>query len=799
MPLPLPQGAPRVEPPVMTPEPAAPVPVPVMPVPVRTPDGSPGTASSTSTSGQFIVYGAELRMRSGIAGRCEELSQELGRLLRNTDPWVLTVVVKIQPLRAGDPPDLGITTQVSALEHGGFHLQLNVPERSGLRPADFRRELVRLLLMERILRSHKQLPEGKGERLLPAWALTGVLKAMDYRSRGRPSAEFAAIFKSGKVYGIEEILDAEPTALDGLSRTIYETSSCALMLALLDQPEGPLRFGRFLAALAVEDKPQRELLKQWFPGLAESEASLNKWWSLQLASLAAPNVAETLDPTQTAELLDKALTFRVLPEEDEKLPKPRQMTSIASQRPAPAPPPTMAAVTEAAGSLARPAAAASKKAAGPKTTKPEAKSVSRRPKDVPAAPVAEEEEEKEKRGFLRSLFPFTLTGGKGMEGDGKAEEGAEDEEGKGKEGKEGKDEKAKAEPTKEEAAEARAKARQEKAEKEEEEREAKKKAAEAKAAEEKAAKEKEAEEKAGKEKAMGEEAKETAPGKGEKGKEEPAKEKGKGEKDKEEAPVEGGRGSLLNPLKWFRGKAKAGDEGSEPAKEEGAAEKEKKAGVMGEEEGWARAIPADRPDRVVRDLLGNAHGRFIQAVVKPKEEPARQEPAAPMPPVAPPREGADLLSVPALGAQPAVEPARAVMLEGTVYPIEDFAVVMARTDKERVLKQTRLALIEVKIRGNALFREVVEEYVKVVDDLLAGKTKDVEARLKALRKRAVETYKQACAVQDHLDWYEATQSTRYSGLFEDFITLPARVSEELPPRKDPISKYLDEVEAQLGR
>jgi hypothetical protein len=68
-----------------------------------------------------------------------------------------------------------------------------------------------------------------------------------------------------------------------------------------------------------------------------------------------------------------------------------------------------------------------------------------------------------------------------------------------------------------------------------------------------------------------------------------------------------------------------------------------------------------------------------------------------------------------------------------------------------------------------------------------------------LRKRAVETYVQACAVQDHLDWFEATQSTRYSGLFEDFLTLPERVREELPARTDPISKYLDEVEAQRGR
>ena len=251
--LPLPQ----TQPPRLPGEPPAPQPfapsalaeVPALPVPgiPSKPSGAP--LSSTSATGQFIVYGPDLRVRSGIAGKCEEISQELARLLRTPDPWVLTIVVQIKPLTAADPPDLGITTQVSALTHGGFHLQMNVPERSGLRPADFRRELIRLLLTERILRSHKRLANEQRDQLVPPWIQTGVLKALDYRLRGRPSAEFAAIFKSGKVYGIEQILDAQPAGLDGLSRSIYDTSCCALMLAVIEQPEGPLRFSRFLAAL----------------------------------------------------------------------------------------------------------------------------------------------------------------------------------------------------------------------------------------------------------------------------------------------------------------------------------------------------------------------------------------------------------------------------------------------------------------------------------------------------------------------------------------------------------------------
>ena len=133
------------------------------------------------------------------------------------------------------------------------------------------------------------------------------------------------------------------------------------------------------------------------------------------------------------------------------------------------------------------------------------------------------------------------------------------------------------------------------------------------------------------------------------------------------------------------------------------------------------------------------------------------------------------------------------------FPIEDFAVVMGHPEKQRLLSQMRLALQDVAVRGNVLFRDIANDYISVINELSVGKTKGADEKLKALRKRAVESYVKACAVQDHLDWYEATQSTRYSGLFEDFLTLPDRVREELPPRNDPISKYLDEVEALLGR
>lgn len=741
LPVPLPPTVPL--PGAVAPDLASPVPPPP-PAPTFAPPASlpaataprPAAATSTSvsTSGQFIVHGSELRVRGGLAARCEEINQELSRLLRNTDPWAWNIVVQIKALGPNDPADLAIRGQLGVLDHGGFHLQLNVPERAGLRPADFRRELLRLLLAERVLRGHRDLAEGR-DQIVPAWVHTGVLKALDFKSRARPSAEFAAIFKSGRIYGIEQILDTAPASLDALSRTIYETSCCALVLALLDQPEGAMRFGRFLSSLASEAKPERELLKQWFPGLAESDTSLNKWWSLQLAQLASPGMAETLDPVASAELLDRALTFLV-PATGQDLPKPRSIRAIASQRPQPAPEPLPASAALAATT------ASVKKSTSASSSKPAVKSVSRRPRDVPAAPrveTAETDEEGEEPvpanspGFLRRVFPFNLvTGAKSNDED--KEDTDPDEPAK-----------TDAQPVSDSPPPA--------AEKKKERTTSEPPPPPAKA----------------EKPAPTPPPSEPAPAPEPATRQDKQKEKDKDKGKEPPAEKEQRSGSRLNPLNWFRGGKKA--EASEPEAESAAPETSQRLDPT--------ATPSDR--LVVRDLLGHARGRFIQAPLTSPEKP-------------------DLLELPPLLAAPSPPaPAPAAAAPTVPYPIEDYAVVLAHPDKDRLLNNARLALQDLQVRGNVLFRDLAKAYLLVLDDLAAGKTKGLDARLTELRRQAVAILAKAAAVQDHLDWYEATQLERPSDLFDDYLTLPERLEEELPARSDPVSRLLDEAEARFGR
>lgn len=266
-------------------------------------------SSSVSSTKQFVVHGSDLTIRSTFCLLCEETAAALGRLLKDDGRFSVPVVISVKTPPDINPAEAAVKPSIVLMNHGGIHLQVTAQLRNDFRAEDFNRELVRVLLAERILRDKKEINTEGQRAILPEWFLTGALQAMEFRSRTRPSVRFSAVFKSGQVYSIDRILAADPKNLDAFSRGVYEISSCALVLTLLDQPDGSLRVQRFLAALATDARPGRELLQQHFPSLGVSKNSLEKWWTLQMASLATPSAFESMTVAETEDYLDKALTL----------------------------------------------------------------------------------------------------------------------------------------------------------------------------------------------------------------------------------------------------------------------------------------------------------------------------------------------------------------------------------------------------------------------------------------------------------------------------------------------------------
>lgn len=705
--------------------------------------------TSTSTSGQFIVHGKVFETRSKMSSRCEEISQELRKLLNDKEAWGIPIVVVLNTgedaAKTQGPP---VATVISEMTHGGFHIQVTISERPGLSNAALRKEIVRALLAERILRGHQKLAVPEGRLLLPDWVMTGVLHALEYKAAPRPSAVFATIFRSGKIYGIEEIISASPVEMDGLSRSIYDTSCCALVLALIDQPDGSRRFNRFLNTLASDPRTERALLDAAFPGFTASASSLNKWWALQLAALSKPGIAERLSPSDSLKAIAEAILihYEAAPND---VPKNIQMHPFTLPPPlevAAHPSPPQQAAEDALTPSTHPKETSPTNATASAAAEEESPSKAKRPlwrrllflgdakEDPPeTAPVEEKNDgEKHKPSFFDRMLGL---------------------------GSEEKQEPASKAATPTERAET-----------------------------------------------------------------EPSKPAKPAETSKESAPKESRKKpSKLNPLNWFRSNSQDEEKPKESVKETKPAKDQTStfsffsnmptlaywlSPTLAEIWHWL-AIPQGprlTADRLLFDFRKKKTPPADEVESRSKQEPPAKKSATK--PAAEPKKETKPSSTQTTSNKPparthehkrAASGATLPKLVPVVLPLEEFQHLQKRTDRATILEANVTALRALDMRVAPLFRPVVAAYLAAVIDLQADKTGEMSKRLAALHQFAIIAYQKSVAVRDYLDWYEANEGSRLSGKFDDYLSLPEILKQELPPRTDPISKYLDALEKEFAK
>jgi len=124
---------------------------------------------------------------------------------------------------------------------------------------------------------------------------------------------YESLFRNGGLFKLDELFalsEEEYLTIDGASRTAFRISAGALMMALIEQPDGKTGFRVFLAELADFQGEIPSLLRKHFPDLNLSEKSLEKWWALQLAHKGTAPLTESLSVIQTERALEEALRLR---------------------------------------------------------------------------------------------------------------------------------------------------------------------------------------------------------------------------------------------------------------------------------------------------------------------------------------------------------------------------------------------------------------------------------------------------------------------------------------------------------
>ena len=102
-------------------------------------------------------------------------------------------------------------------------------------------------------------------------------------------------------------------------------------------------------------------------------------------------------------------------------------------------------------------------------------------------------------------------------------------------------------------------------------------------------------------------------------------------------------------------------------------------------------------------------------------------------------------------------------------------------------------------RAFPLFRPIIQEYQKILINISTGKIKGVDQRLKDLQYIRSSMIKSTNQARDYLNWFEATQIKNRSDNFQNYQKTYNELSRPLPPRKDKLSEYLDELDKEFKR
>jgi hypothetical protein len=273
-----------------------------------------------SSTKQFRVTGGSPDERAAAALLAEEARSEFLRLTEDiktgvpfkeqeTSWWKVPVSITLHG-KTGDPmPPRTIATEILVSE-AGYEIHLDVHLSRGIEQERLKSAITAALIYERTLKDRPNSISGTSY-FVPPWLIDGLREATAWRLNQSDRRLYEALFRSGGLFKIDDLFSLGERGfeeMDGATRAAFHVSSGALVMALLQQPQGRSGFRNFLTEVADFEGEMPALLRKHFPELNLSETSLSKWWQLQLAIIGAQNLAtDILTVSGTDKALGEAL------------------------------------------------------------------------------------------------------------------------------------------------------------------------------------------------------------------------------------------------------------------------------------------------------------------------------------------------------------------------------------------------------------------------------------------------------------------------------------------------------------
>ncbi len=288
-----------------------------------------GTERVISSTKQFTVNGGEAADRGTAVMLAEEAKTELLRLTEDPIPtsdaakgpqgdwWKVPISITLHG-KQGDPmPRRTIATRI-LIRDTGYEVHLDIHLSRGIEQERFKHAVTGSLIYARGLREGPAM-DREIAFSVPPWLIDGLREATAWQEKRSDRRLYEALFKSGGLFKLDDLFsldEARFDEMDGAMRAAFHVSSGALVMALLEQPQGKAGFRAFMADVAAFQGEMPALLRKHFPELNLSENSLAKWWQLQLANIGGQGLAtDIFTIARTEKVLDEALRLDFRDEE----------------------------------------------------------------------------------------------------------------------------------------------------------------------------------------------------------------------------------------------------------------------------------------------------------------------------------------------------------------------------------------------------------------------------------------------------------------------------------------------------
>ncbi len=265
---------------------------------------------SVSSSRQFIVYGADNRLRGAVCDAAERSKRAVLRLLDVSDLWKTPIVIQAQPLSADPAP--GSIAQLHVSQTGaGLKFQLELRISAVVSVPDIERELLRAIFLEMMYRDQPDTPAGTPYVEPPDWLLEGSA-ALAPQGDADSLAQILGTASERKTLTLEEFLRQKRALLESPSQGVYRAYSAAFVSMLVESPDGRRQLARFLADLVNAPNDPVADLRTHFPGLGENIELLEKTWQMRVARFGRGEPFHLLTYEETEHELAELLRVKIL-------------------------------------------------------------------------------------------------------------------------------------------------------------------------------------------------------------------------------------------------------------------------------------------------------------------------------------------------------------------------------------------------------------------------------------------------------------------------------------------------------